>query len=148
MLSQARFQTPTPDRTKVGNCLEVEAPDPVTIVINGDGLEATNYTRPGHPMHPGKATRIVKQQGDDVVVETTGAGKFRRQDFDPTDQNLIAAVLGKLQPRGVEPAELEPQEPELQAPETEEPAPEKPEDAFEMWKKDPTSPKKKPPTEG
>ncbi len=145
MLSQARFQTPTSARTRVGNCLEVDDPDPVTIVINGDGLEATNYTRPGHPMHPGKATRIIKQQGDEVVVETTGAGKLRREEFDPTDQRLIAAVLGKLQPRGPEPLAVELQEPEPQEPELQEPEPAKLEDAFEVWKKDPKSRKKTPP---
>lgn len=118
MLSEARLQTPTRDRTKVTNCLNVEAPDPVTIVTNDDGLEATNYTRPGHPLHPGKITRIVKQQGDDVVVETTDAGKFRRDDFESIDQDLIAAVHGKLEPQ-------------------------KPEDAFETWKKNPTLWKKK-----
>jgi hypothetical protein len=150
MLSQARFQTRTPNRTKVGNCQEVEAPDPVTIVIDGDGLEATNYTRPGHPLHPGKATRIVKQQGDDVVVETAGAGKLRREDFNPIDQDLIAAVRGRLKPQELksqEPAlqEMEAQEPEPQETEVQETEPEKPEDAFEMWKKDPASRKKKPP---
>jgi hypothetical protein len=119
MLSEARFQTPTRERTKVTNCLNVEVPDPITIVINDDGLEATNYSRPGHPLHPGKVTRIVKQQGDYVVVETTGAGKLRRDDFAPIDQDLIAAVQGKLEPQ-------------------------KPEDAFETWKKNPTGWKKKP----
>ena len=159
MLSQARFQTPTPDRTRVRTCLEVDAPDPVTIVINGEGLEATNYTRPGHPLHPGKATRIVKQQGDDVVVETTGAGKLRRKDFELVDQDLIAAVRGRLGPQRTESAEPEFQAPELQEPETQETEPqeterqetepqetepEKPKDAFEMWKKGPDG-RKKPP---
>ncbi len=120
MLSEARFQTPTRDRTKVTNCLNVEAPDPVTIVINEDGLEANNYTRPGHPLHPGKVTRIVKQEGDHVVVETTDAGKLRRGDFEPIDQDLIAAVHAKLEPQ-------------------------KPEDAFETWKKNPRIWKKKRP---
>ncbi|HYR29726.1 MAG TPA: hypothetical protein VEU30_14755, partial [Thermoanaerobaculia bacterium] len=76
MLSEARLQAATRARTNVTNCLELDDP-PMTIVVNKDGLEATNYTRPGHPSHPGKAMRIVKQQGDDVVVETTGAGKLR-----------------------------------------------------------------------
>jgi Mg-chelatase subunit ChlD len=120
MLSEARFQTPTRDRTKITNCLNIGVPDPVTIVINGGGFEATNYTRPGHPFHPGKVTRIVKQQGDQVVVETTGAGKFRLDDFEPVDRDLIAAVLAKLEPQ-------------------------KPEDAFEIWKKNPTIWKKKHP---
>jgi Mg-chelatase subunit ChlD len=113
MLSEVRFQAPTPERTKVTNCLNVEDPDPVTIVTNDDSLEATDYTRPGNPLHPGKVTRVVKQEGDDVVVETTGAGRFRPDDFEPVDQDLIAAVLARLEPQ-------------------------KPEDAFEKWKKDPT----------
>jgi hypothetical protein len=145
MLSEARFQTPTRDRTNVTDCLKVEAPDPVTIVVNGDGLEATNYTRPGHPLHPGKTTRIVKQQGDHVVVETTGAGQLRGADFEPIDQALIAAVRDKLGPRGPEPQETELQETELQETESLETEPQKPEDAFEIWKKDPTIWKKKPP---
>ena len=94
----------------------------MTIVIDEDGLEATNYTRPGHPSHAGKITRIVKQEGDHVVVETTGAGKLPLGAFDGVDQNLIDAVRGRLKP-------------------SEQPA----EDAFETWKKDPSILKKKRP---
>lgn len=154
MLSQARFQTPTPDRTEVRTCMDVDAPDPVTIVLNGDGLEATNYTRPGHPLHPGKWTRIVKQQGDDVVVETTGAGKLRRKDPEFIDQDLIAAVHGRLGMQEAklpapalpeaEPQQAESQGKELRETESQETEPKKPEDAFELWKKDPTT-RKKPP---
>lgn len=115
MLSEARFQTTTRDRRKVTNCLNVESPDPVTIVINGDGLEATNYTRPEHPLHPGKVTRIVRQQDDHVVVETTSAGKLRQSDFDRIDQDLIAAVNSKLEPK------------------------KKKDDAFDVWKQNPRS---------
>jgi len=114
MLSEARFQTPTRDRTKVTNCLNVDAPDPVTIVIKVDGLEATNYTRPEHPLHPGRVTRIVRQQGEHVVVETTSAGKLRQNDCERIDQDLIAAVHRKLEPK-------------------------KKDDAFDSWKKDPRS---------
>lgn len=98
MLSEARFQTRGRNRTKVTNCLNLDNPDPVTIVINKDGLEATNYTRPGHPSHAGKITRIVKQEDDHVVVETTGAGKLPLADFAAIDKDLIEAVQGKLQP--------------------------------------------------
>jgi len=120
MLSEARFQTPTRDRTNVKDCLEVDTPDPVTVVISKDGLEATNYTRPGHPLHPSKVTRIVKQQGDSVVVETTGTGKFRPGDFERIDQDLIAAVNLKLKSQ-------------------------EPDDPFETWKKNPRGQKKKHP---
>jgi hypothetical protein len=118
MLSEARFQTRTGDRTKVTNCLNVDAPDPVTIVVNEDGLEATDYTRPGHPLHPGRVTRVVKQQGDHVVVETTGAGNLRRNDFDLVDQDLLTAVHGRLEPQT-------------------------PEDAFEVWRRNLPTGKKK-----
>jgi hypothetical protein len=125
MLSEARFQTPgRSNRTKVTNCLDLEKPDPVTIVINEDGLEATNYTRPGHPSHAGKITRIVKQQDDDVVVETSGAGKLPLRDFDAVDQALIEAVQRKLQPS-------RPEEKALEIP--------------AEWKKEPLIPQKKHP---
>jgi DNA-binding NtrC family response regulator len=99
MLSEAQFQIATRDRTKVANCLQLEDPDPATIVIHADGLEATNYTRPGHPSHPGKIMRIVKQQGNAVVVETTGAGGLRPSDLDAVDLRLIEAVHKKLAPK-------------------------------------------------
>lgn len=92
MLSKARYQAPTRDETSVTNCLEVDDPAPITIVTHEDGLEATNYTRPGHPSHPGRITRIVKNEGDDVVVETTGAGKLRPHDFETVDEALAAEV--------------------------------------------------------
>src|SRR5204862_382210 len=50
MLSEARFQTPGRNRTKVRNCLDLDRPDPVTIVITEDGLDATTQTRPGNPL--------------------------------------------------------------------------------------------------
>jgi len=134
MLSEARFQTPGRDRRRVTNCLDVEEPGPATIVINGDGREATNYTRPGHRSHPAKITRVVKQQGDDVVVETGGAGKLPLSDFRAVDEELIAAVLSKLPP-AEQTAQIEKTEKVEEAEE----------DAFEMWKKDPTAWKKKPP---
>ena len=121
MLSEARFQTPGRDRRKVTNCLDVNKPGPVTIVLSEDGLEATNYTRPGHPSHASKITRIVKQQDDHVVVETSGAGKLPLGAFDAIDQELIEAVRGKLQP----PTQLE--------------------DGFQIWNDDTTAPKKKRP---
>lgn len=92
MLSQARYQTPTRDATEVTNCRKLEDPAPITIVTHEDGLEATNYTRPGHPAHPGRITRIVKDRGDDVVVETTGAGKLRPYDLEAADDALAAEV--------------------------------------------------------
>lgn len=146
MLSEARFQTPGRDRRKVTNCLDVDERGPVTIVINEDGLEATNYTRPGHRSHAAKITRIVKEQGNDVVVETGGAGKLPLGDFEAVDQDLIAAVRGKLQPiekaeQAAAPAEVA--EPAEDAKSEEVAKPE--EDAFETWKKDPTVWKKKPP---
>ena len=98
MLSQARLQTPTRDRSQVTNCLEVERPEPVTIVVNPEGLEATTYTRPGHPQHPSRITRVVKQEDDDVVVETTGAGKGGWGSIGAVDQALIDAVRGRLTP--------------------------------------------------
>jgi hypothetical protein len=98
MVSEARFQMATRDRTKVTNCLELDDPFPSTIVLHDDGLEATNYTRPGHPSHPGKITRIVKQQGDDVVVETTGAGKLRPSDLEAVDLLLMDTLYKKLVP--------------------------------------------------
>jgi hypothetical protein len=140
MLSEARFQTPGRDGRKVTNCLNVDKPGPVTIVIDEDGLEATNYTRPGHRSHAAKITRIVKSQGDDVVVETSGAGKLPLADFEAVDQDLIEAVLGKLQPFE-EPEKTEKTEESGKTKTSEESE----EDAFEMWKKDPTVWKKKPP---
>lgn len=98
MLSEARFQTPGRDRTRVTNCLDVDKPAPVTIVLSEEGLEATNYTRPGHPSHASKITRIVKQQEDRVVVETSGAGKLSLGAFDGIDRELVDAVRGKLEP--------------------------------------------------
>ncbi|MEA2462813.1 MAG: hypothetical protein QOJ98_560 [Acidobacteriota bacterium] len=98
MLSEAQLQIATPDRTKVTNCLDLEAPYPATIVVHADGLEATNYTRPGHPSHPGKIMRIVKRDGDDIVVETTGAGKLEPSDFEAVDLRLIEAVYKRLAP--------------------------------------------------
>lgn len=99
MMSEAQFQIATRERTKVTDCLEIEEPSPATIVVQTDGLEATNYTRPGHPSHPGKIMRIVKRQGDDVVVETTGAGKLRPSDFEAVDLRLLEAVHKKLVPK-------------------------------------------------
>ena len=99
MLSEAQLQIATRDRTKVTNCLGIEEPSPATIVVHADGLEATNYTRPGHPSHPGKIMRIVKRQGDDIVVETTGAGKLRPSDYEAVDRRLIEAVYKKLAPK-------------------------------------------------
>lgn len=92
MLSQARYQAPTGDETAVTNCLELDDPAPITVVTHEDGLEATNYTRPGHPAHPGRITRIVKDRGKDVVVETTGAGKLRPHDLEAVDDALAAEV--------------------------------------------------------
>lgn len=99
MLSQARYQTPTRQRTKVTNCLDVDDPDPVTIVVTGEGLEATDYTRPGNPFHPTKVTRIVKQRNDEVVVETTLAGKGVTDGFQAVDEELVKAVSAQLKPR-------------------------------------------------
>jgi von Willebrand factor type A domain len=130
MLSEARLQTPGRDKTKVENCLNVDSPDPVTIVLSPDGLEATNYTRPGHPSHAGKITRIVKQQDGDVVVETTGAGKLPLGAYERVDRELIDAVQGKLKPVG--PPEEDTKE-------------DAKEDAAETWKKDPALRKKKRP---
>jgi hypothetical protein len=98
MLSEARLQTQTRDRSEVTNCLELERPHPVTIVVNPAGLEATTYTRPGHPSHPSKVTRIVKPRGDDVVIETTGVGKGGWEGLDAVDKALIDAVRGRLAP--------------------------------------------------
>lgn len=122
MLSEARLQAPTNVRTSVTNCMHVDDPDPVAIVVSSEGLEATDYTRPGNPLHPGKVTRVVKRLGDDVVVETTAAGGMRHADFAAIDHDLMAAVYAKLDP-----------------------ALQKPEDAFEMWKRDPRIFKKKKP---
>jgi hypothetical protein len=97
MLSEAQLQTATRQRTQVTDCLDLEDP-PATIVLHGDGLEATNYTRPGNPSHPGKIMRVVKVQGDAIVVETTGAGKLRPADFEAVDLRLIEAVDKKLAP--------------------------------------------------
>lgn len=108
MLSEAQLQIATRERTKVTNCLKLEDPSPATIVVHADGLEATNYTRPGHPSHPGKIMRIVKRQGDDVVVETTGAGKLQPSDFEAVDLRLIEAVYKTIAPKKpdvVEPAQ-------------------------------------------
>jgi hypothetical protein len=98
MLSEARFQTPTKDRRQVTNCLQLDNPHPVTIVVNPLGLEATTYTRPGSPRHPSKVTRIVKKNGDELVVETSGAGKGEWGGLDVVDRALIAAVRSKLAP--------------------------------------------------
>jgi hypothetical protein len=89
MLSEARYQTPTRQHTKVTNCLDLEDPEPVTIVVTGEGLEAADYTRPGNPFHPRKITRIVKQLGNDVVVETTFAGKGTTDGLQAVDEELI-----------------------------------------------------------
>jgi hypothetical protein len=97
MLSEALLQTTTRRRAQLTDCLELDDP-PTTIVLHPDGLEATNYTRPGNPAHPGKIMRIVKQLGDDVVVETTGAGKLQPSDFDVVDLRLIEALNKKLAP--------------------------------------------------
>jgi len=99
MLSEARYQTPTRERTKVTNCLDLEDPAPVTIVVAGEGLEATDYTRPGNPFHPRKITRIVKQRGNEVVVETTLAGKGTTDGLRAVDDELIKAVRARLKPR-------------------------------------------------
>jgi hypothetical protein len=96
MLSEARFQAPTRDRGAVTNCKQLERPHPVTIVVNPAGKEATTYTRPGHPFHPSKVTRIVKQQGDDVVVEITGAGKGGWEDYVAVNKDLVDAVRSEL----------------------------------------------------
>lgn len=110
MLSAAQFQMATREQTKVTNCLELAEPSPATIVVQPDGLEATNYTRPGNPSHPGKIMRIVKRQGDDVVVETTGAGKLQPNDFEAVDLRLIEAVYLKLAPKKPDVADLPKQE--------------------------------------
>jgi len=99
MVSEARLQIATRDRTKVTNCVELDDPYPATIVLHEDGFEATDYTRPGHPSHPGKIMRIVKRQDDEVVVETTGAGKLRPSDFEAVDLLLIEAVYKKIAPK-------------------------------------------------
>lgn len=144
MVSEARLQIATRDRTKVTNCLEIDDPYPSTIVIHDDGLEATNYTRPGNPSHPGKTTRIVKQQGDDVVVETTGAGKLRPSDFEAVDLLLIEALHNKLAPKSEAEAlpkkkeSAPPKKPEIDA------LPKKPEIEGLPKKKDPGRNKKKP----
>jgi von Willebrand factor type A domain len=135
MVSEARLQIATRDRLNVTNCLELDDPFPSTIVIHDDGLETTNYTRPGHPSHPGKITRIVKQQGDVVVVETTGAGKLRPSDFEAVDLLLIEAVHKKLAPKP-EAAAL-PKKKEIDA------LPKKPELEGLPKKKDPARNKKK-----
>lgn len=128
MLSEARFQTPRGNRTEVTNCLEVDRPDPVTIVLNPEGLEATTYTRPGHPYHPSKVTRIVKQQGDDVVVETTGIGKGGWDAFKAVDKALTDAVESGFDLEARKPPVV-PEEPAapLEAEEPEETAPQEPE---------------------
>ena len=135
MMSEARLQIATRDRTKVTNCLQLDDPYPSTIVIHEDGLEATDYTRPGHPSHPGKITRIVKQQGDDVVVETTGAGKLRPSDFEAVDLLLMEALHNKLTPKPE--VEALPKKKEIEA------LPKKPEIEGLPKKKDPVRNKKK-----
>jgi len=115
MISEAQLQIVTRDRTKVTDCIELDDPYPATVVVHDDGLEATNYTRPGHPSHPGKIMRIVKQQGDDIVVETTGAGNLRPTDYEAVDLLLIDAVLKKLAPK-TEEVDASAQTPALQAP--------------------------------
>ena len=42
--------------------------------------------------------RVVKKDGDDIVVETTGAGKLRPGDYEAVDLRLIEAVYQKLAP--------------------------------------------------
>lgn len=144
MLSEARFQTPGRNRVEVTNCLDLDRP-PVTIVINEDGLEATTYTRPGHPLHPSKITRIVKRHGDDVVIESGGAGDLPLSDYERIDQELIEAVRGKLRTLD-EPELAEQPAPATQpapAPAVEPAQPEKGKDTFDIWKKDPVMTKKK-----
>lgn len=136
MVSEAQLQIATRDRRKITNCLEVNDPFPSTIVLHDDGLEATNYTRPGNPSHPGKITRIVKQQGDDVVIETTGAGKLRPSDYEAVDLLLIEALLKKLAPKPE--ADALPKKKEIDAP------PKKPGIEGLPKKKDPVRKEKKP----
>lgn len=106
MLSDARYQTPTSGRAKVTHCLELEDPAPVTIVINPEGLEAIDYTRPGNPSHPRKVTRIVRQRGDEVVVESALAGKGGSDGFEAVDDRLIRAVQQRLEPQKPNPDSL------------------------------------------
>lgn len=145
MLSEARFQTSTRDRGEVTNCLELEQPDPVTIVVNPEGLEATTYTRPGHPFHPSRITRIVKQQDGDVVVETTGAGKGGWNNIQSVDAALVDAVRGKLRPIEKPAAEEQPPAPPEKPDAPEKPdTPQKP-DAPVLLPRSPHSPEPAPP---
>lgn len=68
------------------------AKDPIILVVDDNAKCITNYTLPGHILHPGKITRCVtsKDCGKTVSVVTTGEGLHFCGD---TDLGLIFAVM-------------------------------------------------------
>lgn len=82
MISQVRFIAPTTDvRTPVSNCqinvLNLPGPwgvDSIRTTINSTNRSVTNYTKPDHVLHPGRATRTVVQRGSSIYVVTVGEG--------------------------------------------------------------------------
>jgi hypothetical protein len=89
MVSQKRFVAPaipSIENTPVVNCEEVNLIDDpahdnrIKTVINNDELSVTNYTLPGHVFYPGKVKRKILDNGNSILIETTGegTGDYRR----------------------------------------------------------------------
>lgn len=119
MISSARFQAPTLETHPIRDCSRLSLrvaewanviggaagnlldPDPVLIDLAPETLTATNYTLPGHRFHPGRVTRTVYRQGDQVMVRSVGEGTgpypipnqtIGPRIFSAVDRDLIQAV--------------------------------------------------------
>jgi hypothetical protein len=89
MLSDSRFIAPTEDSNPVTNC-KVTSVDitrygmnrvglaitgnPIRSVVDVTSMAVTNYTKPGHFLHPGKVVRTIIEDDTAVYVDTWGEG--------------------------------------------------------------------------
>lgn len=79
MLSNAKFVAPTDDTALVFDCkitfvnILFLPNNPIRTVVDPD-YSLTNYTLPGHFLHPGKVVRTVVEDETSVSVETWGEG--------------------------------------------------------------------------
>jgi hypothetical protein len=57
-----------------GGIIDIPVLGPVRQHVDPDHLTIVNETEPGHLLHPGKASRSILQEGDDLYAATRGEG--------------------------------------------------------------------------
>jgi hypothetical protein len=105
MVSDARFIAPTAQQHRVKHCtrtlvdlsllgIPLARVNPIRSMVSREVRTVTNYTVPGHLLHPGRVVRTITEDEDGVYVETwgEGTGNCLYSAVDEYSEHLIAEV--------------------------------------------------------